>query len=165
VGEYELRTSLAMLIMDVLGAGGSFTEFQALDFSRGHVEMGHDGPAHLAISSGKPLLRGLGIYHGKRGYGVSVEFDVAHGPVTLLGIGQSRDGRYELVAAEGEVVDGPLMRIGNTTSRVDFGRNPGEWVDEWSASGVAHHWALGTGHRLGDLRAVASLLGVTLVEV
>jgi L-arabinose isomerase len=164
-GEYELRTSLAMLIMDVLGAGGSFTEFQALDFSRGHVEMGHDGPAHLAISSGKPLLRGLGIYHGKRGYGVSVEFDVAHGPVTLLGIGQSRDGRYELVAAEGAVVDGPLMRIGNTTSRVDFGRNPGDWVDEWSASGVAHHWALGTGHRLRDLRAVASLLALTLVEV
>jgi L-arabinose isomerase len=165
VGEYELRTSLAMLIMDVLGAGGSFTEFQALDFSRGHVEMGHDGPAHLAISSGKPLLRGLGVYHGKRGYGVSVEFDVAHGPVTLLGVGQSQDGRYLLVAAEGEVVDGPLMRIGNTTSRVDFGRNPGEWVDEWSASGVAHHWALGVGHRLGDLRAVASLLGLPLVEV
>ena len=165
VGEYELRTSLAMLVMDVLGAGGSFTEFQALDFERGHVEMGHDGPAHLAISSGKPLLRGLGVYHGKRGYGVSVEFDVAHGPVTLLGVGQSQDGRYELVAAEGEVVDGPLMRIGNTTSRVDFGRNPGEWVDDWSASGVAHHWALGTGHRLGDLRAVSSLLGVPLVEV
>ncbi|HEV7975499.1 MAG TPA: L-fucose/L-arabinose isomerase family protein [Amycolatopsis sp.] len=165
VGEYELRTSVAMLVMDVLGAGGSFTEFQALDFERGHVEMGHDGPAHLAISSGKPLLRGLGVYHGKRGYGVSVEFDVAHGPVTLLGVGQSQDGRYELVAAEGEVVDGPLMRIGNTTSRVDFGRNPGEWVDAWSASGVAHHWALGTGHRLGDLRAVSSLLGVPLVEV
>jgi L-arabinose isomerase len=165
VGEYELRTSLAMLIMDVLGAGGSFTEFQALDFSRGHVEMGHDGPAHLAISSGKPLLRGLGVYHGKRGYGVSVEFDVAHGPVTLLGIGQGPGGRYVLVAAEGEVVDGPLMRVGNTTSRVDFGRNPGEWTDDWSASGVAHHWSLGTGHRLGDLRAVASLLGLPLVEV
>lgn len=164
-GEYELRTSLAMLIMDVLGAGGSFTELQALDFTRGHVEMGHDGPAHLAISAKKPLLRGLGVYHGKRGWGVSVEFDVAHGPVTLLGVGQDRDGRYSLIAAEGEVVDGPLMRIGNTTSRVDFGRDPGEWTDEWSASGVAHHWALGVGHRIGQLRAVASLLDVPLVEV
>src|SRR5215218_7071864 len=54
-GEYELRNSIAMLIMDRLGAGGSFTEFQALDFTRGHVEMGHDGPAHLAISAKKPL--------------------------------------------------------------------------------------------------------------
>ncbi|SFB60635.1 L-arabinose isomerase [Amycolatopsis marina] len=164
-GEYELRTSMAMLIMDVLGAGGSFTELQALDFERGHVEMGHDGPAHLAISAKKPLLRGLGVYHGKRGWGVSVEFDVAHGPVTLLGVGQDREGRYSLIVAEGQVVDGPLMRIGNTTSRVDFGRDPGEWTDDWSASGVAHHWALGLGHRVGELRAVASLLDLPLTVV
>jgi L-arabinose isomerase len=165
VGEYELRTSLAMLIMDRLGAGGSFTEFQALDFARGHVEMGHDGPAHLAISDGRPLLRGLGVYHGKRGYGVSVEFDVKHGPVTAFGLRQGRDGRYAFVASEGEVVDGPLLRIGNTTSRVDFGVDPGEWTDAWSATGISHHWALGTGHRIADLRALADLMELELVEV
>jgi L-arabinose isomerase len=164
-GEYELRTSLAMLIMERLGAGGSFTEFQALDFERGHVEMGHDGPAHLAISDGRPLLRGLGTYHGKRGWGVSVEFDVAHGPVTLLGLAQLRDGTLKLVASEGRVVDGPLLKIGNTTSRVDFGVDPGEWTDAWSASGVGHHWALGTGHRVADLTAVASLMDLELTVV
>ncbi|PWW67166.1 L-fucose/L-arabinose isomerase family protein [Actinokineospora spheciospongiae] len=164
-GEYELRTSLAMLITDRLGAGGSFTELQALNFRDGVVEMGHDGPAHLAISSGRPLLRGLDVLHGKRGWGVSVEFDVAHGPVTLLGLGQQRDGTFTLVAAEGAVVGGPLLRIGNTTSRVDFGRDPAEWTDEWSATGVAHHWALGTGHRVAELEAVASLLGLELVVV
>ncbi|WP_156753530.1 L-fucose/L-arabinose isomerase family protein [Actinokineospora pegani] len=164
-GEYELRTSLAMLVMDRLGAGGSFTELQALNFRDGVVEMGHDGPAHLAISSGKPLLRGLDVLHGKRGWGVSVEFDVAHGPVTLLGLGQLRDGTFTLVASEGEVVGGPLLRIGNTTSRVDFGRDPAEWTDEWSATGVAHHWALGTGHRVAELAAVADLLGLDLAVV
>ena len=158
VGEYELRTSIAMLVMDRLGGGGSFTEFQALDFRAGVVEMGHDGPAHLAISARRPLLRGLGVYHGKRGYGVSVEFDVQHGPVTLCGLGQLRDGSYRLLAAEGTVVDGPLLAIGNTTSRVDFGVDPGEWTDEWSASGVGHHWALGTGHRAAELERVAELL-------
>ena len=161
-GEYELRTSLAMLMMQLLGAGGSFTEFQALNFTDGVVEMGHDGPAHLAISSGKPLLRGLGVYHGKRGYGVSVEFDVRHGPVTLLGIGQGRDGTFRMVVSEGKVVPGPLLRIGNTTSRVDFGADPGEWTDAWSASGVGHHWALGTGHQARQLVAVADLMGLDL---
>lgn len=164
-GEYELRTSLAMLIMDRLGGGGSFTEIQALNFADDVVEMGHDGPAHIGISERRPLLRGLGLYHGKRGHGVSVEFDVAHGPVTLLGLAQMRDGRYRLVASEGRVVDGPLMKIGNTTSRVDFGRNPGEWCDEWSASGINHHWALGTGHRVAELSAVSDLLGLELVIV
>ncbi|MBM0224183.1 MULTISPECIES: L-fucose/L-arabinose isomerase family protein [Micromonospora] len=159
-GEYELRTSLAMLVMDRLGAGGSFTELQALNFFDNVVEMGHDGPAHLAISDGKPLLRGLGVYHGKRGWGVSVEFDVKHGPVTAFGVGQTRDGRYTFLASEGTVVAGPLLQIGNTTSRVDFGCDPGEWTDAWSASGVGHHWALGTGHRVAELRAVAELLDV-----
>jgi L-arabinose isomerase len=164
-GEYELRTSLAMLVADRLGAGGSFTELQALNFRDGVVEMGHDGPGHLAISERKPLLRGLGVYHGKRGWGVSVEFDVRHGPVTLVGLGQSRDGRYRLIASEGEVVGGPLLQIGNTTSRVDFGTDPGEWTDAWSASGVGHHWALATGRLLPELRALADLVGLELVEV
>ncbi|GGP15539.1 L-fucose/L-arabinose isomerase family protein [Nonomuraea glycinis] len=164
-GEYELRTSLAMLIMDRLGAGGSFTELQALDFLRGHVEMGHDGPAHLEISSRKPLLRGLGVFHGKRGWGVSVEFDVAHGPVTAFGLLQKRDGTFGFVVSEGETVDGPHLKIGNTTSRVDFGRDPGEWTDAWSATGISHHWALGTGHRAEELRALADLMGVEVVHV
>lgn len=159
-GEYELRNSLAMLVADTLGAGGSFTEIQALNFDDGVVEMGHDGPAHLQISENKPLLRGLGIYHGKRGYGVSVEFDVESGPVTTFGIGQERDGSFVFIASEGTVVPGPLLAIGNTTSRVSFDCHPGDWVDAWSASGIDHHWALATGHRAADFRAAASLLGI-----
>ena len=164
-GEYELRTSLAMLVMDRLGGGGSFTELQALNFLDDVVEMGHDGPAHLAISARRPLLRGLGVFHGKRGWGVSVEFDVRHGPVTAFGIGQTRDGRLRFIASEGQVVPGPVLQIGNTTSRADFGRDPALWTDAWSASGVGHHWALGTGHRIADLRAVAELLDLEVVEV
>lgn len=159
-GEYELRTSIAQLISQTLGAGGSFTEIQALNFDDGVVEMGHDGPAHLAISATDPLLRGLGVYHGKRGWGVSVEFDVRHGPVTTFGLGQDRDGRFSFIASEGNVVEGPLLSIGNTTSRVDFDRDPGVWVDDWSRTGVGHHWALSTGHRSADYRAAASLMGV-----
>jgi L-arabinose isomerase len=164
-GEYELRTSLAMLVMDRLGAGGSFTEFQALNFRDGVVEMGHDGPAQLAISQHQPVLRGLGVYHGKRGWGVSVEVDVRHGPVTLLGIGQEPDGRFRFITSQGQVVGGPLLAIGNTTSRVDFGCHPGEWTDAWSISGVGHHWALGTGHRHAELKAVAELIGLQAVAV
>ena len=164
-GEYELRTTVAQLASQVIGAGGSFCEIQALNFEDNVVEMGHDGPAHLSVSARDPLLRGLGVYHGKRGWGVSVEFDVAHGPVTLLGLGQDADGTLSFIASEGTTVPGPLLAIGNTTSRVDFGRDPGEWVDEWSATGVGHHWSLSIGHRAGTYRAAASLLGIDYREV
>jgi L-arabinose isomerase len=159
-GEYELRTSIAMLAGGAIGAGGSFCEIQALNFFDSVVEMGHDGPAHLAVSARQPLLRGLGVYHGKRGWGVSVEFDVKHGPVTTFGVGQDPDGRFVFVTSEGEVVPGPLLAIGNTTSRVDFGGDPGVWVDAWSQTGIGHHWALCLGHRADDIKAAASLLGI-----
>ncbi len=159
-GEYELRTSVAMLAAQAMGAGGSFTEIQALNFDDDVVEMGHDGPAHLAVSARRPLLRGLGVFHGKRGWGVSVEFDVRPGPVTTFGIGQQQDGSYTFISSQGEVTDGPLLAIGNTTSRVDFGGDPGEWVDAWSGTGIGHHWALCLGERNRDIGAAASLLGV-----
>jgi L-arabinose isomerase len=164
-GEYDLRTAIAMLVMDRLEAGGSFTEFQALNFEDGVVEMGHDGPAHLAISATRPVLRGLGVYHGKRGYGVSVEFGVKAGPVTLCGVTQRRDGGLRLVVSEGEVVPGPLLEIGNTSSRVDFGRDPGEWVDDFCAQGPAHHWALGVGHHATTLTRLADLTGLEVCVV
>ncbi|MGD8169121.1 arabinose isomerase [Herbiconiux sp. P16] len=159
-GEYELRTSIAMLAAQAIGSGGSFTEIQAINFFDDVVEMGHDGPAHLAVSARDPLLRGLGVYHGKRGWGVSVEFDVQPGPVTTFGLGQDRDGSYVFITSEGTVVPGPLLEIGNTTSRVDFGGDPGEWVDEWSQTGIGHHWALCVGHRAADIKAAAALLGI-----
>jgi L-arabinose isomerase len=164
-GEYELRTSLAMLITDRLGGGGSFTELQALNFADNVVEMGHDGPAHLQISGRRPLLRGLGVYHGKRGWGVSVELDVRPGPVTAFGLAQDRDGSFRFITSPGTVVPGSLLQIGNTTSRVDFGCDPGEWTDAWSASGMSHHWALGTGDLSAELRATAELVGAGITEV
>lgn len=164
-GEFELRTTVAQLASQVIGAGGSFCEIQALNFEDNVVEMGHDGPAHLAVSARDPLLRGLGVYHGKRGWGVSVEFDVQQGPVTLLGLGQDADGSLSFIASEGTAVPGPLLQIGNTTTRVDFNRDPGEWVDEWSGTGVGHHWSLSTGRRAETFRAAASLLGIEYREV
>lgn len=164
-GEYELRTSVAQLVAEAVGAGGSFSEIQALNFEDGVVEMGHDGPAHLAVSSRDPLLRGLGVYHGKRGWGVSVEFDVQQGPVTTLGLGQDRDGSLSFIVSEGVVTPGGLLAIGNTTSRVDFGMDPGLWVDRWSQTGVGHHWALAVGHRGADFAAAADLLGIELRQV
>jgi len=164
-GEYELRTTVAQLVTQRVGAGGSFTEIQAINFDDGVVEMGHDGPAHLAVSAAEPLLRGLGVYHGKRGWGVSVEFDVRPGPVTLLGLGQDRDGTLSFVASEGTVVPGPVLEIGNTTSRVDFGMHPGDWVDRWSETGIGHHWSLSLGHRSRDYHAAADLLGVPFRQV
>jgi len=117
------------------------------------------------VASKRPLLRGLGVYHGKRGWGVSVEFDVRHGPVTLFSVGQEADGRLVFIASKGMAVAGDTLAIGNTSTCVDLGRDPGEWVDDWSASGTGHHWALSVGHLSDQVKAAASLVGVPYRQV
>jgi len=163
-GEGDLKTNIAQLILDRLGAGGSYTEYYALDMAEGFVLMGHDGPGHLAIAEGRPTLRALRLYHGKRGSGLSVEFTVRHGPVTIVGCTQTAEGRLKLIVAEGESIPGPTMRIGNTNSRLRFPVAPAEFLEGWCAEGPTHHVALGVGHRAAEVRKVASLLGLELAE-
>jgi L-arabinose isomerase len=164
-GEGDLKTNLAQLILDRLGAGGSYTEYYALDFDEEFVLMGHDGPGHVAIAQEQPTLRALQLYHGKRGAGLSVEFKVRYGPVTIVGCTQTADGRLKLLAAEGESIPGETFRIGNTNSRLRFAHPPAEFFERWCEQGPTHHVALGVGHVAGEVRRVASILGLEYAEV
>jgi L-arabinose isomerase len=164
-GEGDLKTCVAMLIMDRLKAGGSYTEFYALDFNEDFILMGHDGPCHVAIAEGKPVLRGLGLYHGKRGYGLSVEMKVKLGPITILGLSQTAEGKFKLMAAEGESIPGDTMQIGNTNSRLKFSLDPADFMNRWCEHGPTHHVALGTGHQLARIRKLARLLNIELAVV
>jgi L-arabinose isomerase len=164
-GEGDLKTCIAMLMMDRLHAGGSYTEFYAMDFKDGFMLMGHDGPGHVAISDRRPVLRRLGLYHGKRGYGLSVEFKVKTGPITIVGVTQDAGGRLKMIAAEGESLPGPIMKIGNTNSRLRFGLPPAQFVNHWCEQGPTHHCALGVGHRFGEFRKLSKLTGIPLIEI
>ena len=164
-GEYEVKNALAMKMMDVLGAGGSFTEYYAMDFRDDLVLMGHDGPGHIAIAEGKTKVRPLEVYHGKVGKGLSVEMSVKHGPVTLLSVVEDEEKRFKLVVAEGECVPGPILEIGNTNSRYKFPLGARGFVNAWNAEGPAHHCAVGVGHVGAALEKAAALMGLGYSKV
>lgn len=164
-GEYEIKNVQAMKIMDCFGAGGSFTEFYALDFKDDVVLMGHDGPGHLAIAEGKTKVKPLDVFHGKVGKGLSVEMSVKHGKITLLSVVQKADGRLMLLAAEGESVPGPILEIGNTNSRYKFPIGVKNFVNTWNSFGPAHHCAAGVGHIASKIKKLGELLDIEVVQV
>ncbi|MBL8291526.1 MAG: arabinose isomerase, partial [Bryobacterales bacterium] len=159
-GESDLKTCVAMLLMDRLGIGGSFAEFHPVDFKEGFVLVGHDGPHHINIADGKPVLRSLLKYHGKPGSGASVEFRIKEGPITMLSIGSRADGKFKFVVAEGESARGLIPATGNTNTRGFFGRDIRAFLKRWVAEGPTHHFALGVGHHASSIRHIAAALGI-----
>lgn len=163
-GEYEIKNAQAMKIMDAFDAGGSFTEYYAMDYTDDVVLMGHDGPGHIKIAEGKTKVRPLSVYHGKVSSGLSVEMAVRYGPVTCLSVIE-HNGKLRLLVAEGESVTGPILAIGNTNSRYRFSIGAKQFVNQWNSHGPAHHCAVGIGHIASKIKKLGNLLGIETVLV
>jgi L-arabinose isomerase len=164
-GESDLKTCIAMLIMDRLGIGGSFAEFHPLDFNEGFILMGHDGPHHINIADSKPVLRSLIKYHGKPGSGASVEFKIKEGPISMLSISSTYEGNFKFVIAEGESVAGPIPPTGNTNTHAYFKPDMLTFLKRWVAEGPTHHFALGIGHHAATLKQIADYLNIEAVII
>ncbi|WP_099468508.1 L-fucose/L-arabinose isomerase family protein [Konateibacter massiliensis] len=164
-GEGDLKTCLAMKVCDIAEKGGSFCEIVVTDYEEGTILLGHDGPFHLEIAEGKPILRGMGLYHGKQGSGVSVEAKVKAGNITNLGCTQMIDGKLKFIITEAEAVNGQTMTIGNTQTPVRFKKDPDSYMDEWFAEAPTHHFAMSVGQNAALFEKAARLLKINSVTL
>ncbi len=164
-GEFDIKTCVAMLIMDRLEIGGSFAEFHPIDFERDTVLVGHDGPHHLNIADRKPVIRSLSKYHGKPGSGAGVEFNIKTGPITMLSIGVKADGKFKFIIAEGESMAGAIPPTGNTNTHGKFQPDVRTFLKSWSMEGPTHHFALGIGHHADTIQKIAATFNIEAVII
>lgn len=164
-GESDLKTCIAMFIMDRLGIGGSFAEFHPMDLTENFILVGHDGPHNITIAQGKPVLRSLKKYHGKPGFGAGVEFKIREGPITILSINSTYDGKFKFIVAEGASVEGRIPPTGNTNTRGFFKPDVKTFLKKWVKEGPTHHFALGIGHHATSIKKIAEYLNIAVVTI
>ncbi len=164
-GEADLKTASAMMIMKCVGGGGSFAELHPFDICDDIVLIGHDGPHNINISNSKPILRKLKKFHGKSGAGVSVEFNLKTGPISLLSCSVDRMGELKLINAVGESMPGAIPQTGNTNTKCHFSVSATEFVERWCEAGPTHHLALGVGDHTKEIELFARMAGIKLEKV
>jgi len=144
VTEGDVKSAMAMKILDLLGGGGMFVEFFSMDFDEDFILMGHDGPSNINVAQGRPRLTHLDVHHGKSGHGLGIDFDMQEGPVTLLNLTQFDAG---------------------DTFKLIYSVAVHEFIDDWCQQGPSHHIALGVGDHSVALETFAEAMGFRAVRV
>ena len=166
VTEGDVKTAMAMKIMDLLGAGGMFLEFFAMDFDENFLLMGHDGPSNINVAEGKPKLQHLEVHHGKSGHGLGIDFKMQLGPVTLLNLTQfNSPDNFKLIYSVAEVVVGDVLNIGNPNCRVRVQKPIHQFIDDWCQQGPSHHVSLGIGDLADEIESFAEAMGFECVRI
>jgi L-arabinose isomerase len=166
VTEGDVKSAVACKILDLLGGGGMFVEFFAMDFAEDFFLMGHDGPSNVSLARGRPRLTHLDVHHGKSGHGLGIDFEVQPGPITLLNLTQfDAVDTFKLIYTVAEVLPGPILNIGNPNCRVRVERPMHEFMDAWCQQGPSHHIALGVGDHSAALETFGEAMGFRAVRV
>lgn len=166
VTEGDVKTAMALKVMELLGGGGMFAELICMDFEENFIMMGHDGPGNISVAQHKPVIKHLDVHHGKTGEGFGIDFSLRPGPVTLLNLTDRYDGdRFKMIYSVGEVLEGDTLSIGNPNCRVRTQKPIHQFIDAWCQQGPSHHMALGLGNLADEIEVFAEAAGFKAVRV
>lgn len=164
-GEADLKTAAAMLAMNRFGGGGSFAELHPFDSHDDIILIGHDGPHNITVSEGRPVIRKLRKYHGKPGAGLSVEFRLRNGDITLLSCSSDSKGGFRMISTKCRSIPGDIPQTGNTNTRCRFDMKAERFVEKWSAAGPTHHMAIGVGDHTAEAGLFCAMMGITNIQI
>lgn len=163
VAEGDILLTLPMIALNELAGAATQAEINVCDYKNNYSYVGHAGPGDIRLADEKPLLRWLDFFHGKKGSGVSCEFSVKNGQVTLASLIQTQNGDYKLVCTHADSVPGNRLKNGNVNTPVRFNRPINEFFKLWMSNGPSHHSVICEGHYGDLLEKFAKICGIEFV--
>ncbi len=158
--EGDMKVAMAMSILKTISGTGQLAEMYSIDFNDDIAIIGHSGSGDADISSRKPTMKVVNVFHGKTGGGYLTQFYPHLGPVTYLAITQDGNGKFKFVVAEGVNEEGKILSIGDTNMRTRFTCGAREFVNRWSECGPTHHFAAASGRHIDTILKVAKIFNV-----
>jgi len=165
VMEGDILLTVPMMLMRLLSGGASQSEINVCDFNTDCFYVGHSGSGDITLACEKPLLRWLDFFHGRRGSGVSCEFSLRPGPVTLVSLVQDGSHGYRILCAQAEAIEGGRLKNGNVNTRIRFGRPVDEFFRLWMEQGPSHHSVISLGHHVSALEKFARIVGIQHITI
>ncbi len=160
--EADVYGNLTGLVLSWLARGPSFVaDLVHLDPADGTGVLWHCGLAPVSMAD--PESTPMATIHTNRRKPLLHEFPLKPGRVTLARISQSRN-RHRLVVGGGEMVRRPLAFSG-TAGVVHFDRLVEDVMTTVLDEGLEHHYAVVYGDVRTELRALAALLDLPVVEL
>ena len=163
--EADVNGTLTSLLLQGLSDSQAFiTDLVSIDEADDTGVLWHCGLAPVSMADPEAPI--LGTIHSNRKLPLLFEFPLKPGRVTLARLHRTGDddAAYALVVGGGEMVRSPKSFTG-TSGVIRFDLPAAQVLDRIMGHGLEHHFNLTYGDVRAELRTVAELIGLPVIEL
>lgn len=160
--EADVYGSISMYILTQLtGTASYFGDPVSLDETKNSIIYWHCGAGACSLARQDTGAK-AGV-HPNRKIGLTLEFGLKEGRVTVIRLGRKPDGTFRMYLMGGEALDEPQKFLG-TSVEVKTDNNAAEIINKAVKDGWEPHFALGYGDVREEIKVLCDLLQIEVVE-